>query len=1323
MPDETIREALDRDMSLLREMGVNCIRQHSSVPAKWIQYIYEKYGIWTMNYSSFGRYGLTVDGVWHANTDYEDPKVARTLLEDAMGMIKEYNGTPGLLMYMLGNENNYGLFWKGAEAENLPMEDRSSTKQAHALYKIMNDAAIAMKKANATAPIAICNGDLLFIDIIAKECTDVDLLGVNVYRGPSFGDLFDRVKAECGRPVFFSEFGSDAYNARTNNEAQKEQADILLKNWEEIYANAYGLGKAGNSIGGFTFQFIDGWWKTGQSYNLEQHDATASWSNGAYTFDYVPGENNMNEEWFGICAKGLPDINGIYEVYPRAAYYALKEVHTKFNPFSKGVTADEVSQAIAKVNTTNAMLAARGDKAALEAEKTKLFSISELRGDFLTHTTGGYRTSTPKKHPDHPTGFPSFKGFDHTESFYVGVKAQPTSNVSAEVTVNVLGNVAENPIDEIFYENRGRSRYTVDENGEPVNLGSLERVKIYSAAANWDAKAFSMNVFYRKPHYHWGYEGDFFGFYPEASYGDNMDIYGGEAPFGAEFAGKKKISGLKFALGPELWWGANPAILAKYNRDVKGWNLSGIFHWDVAQRTGTVTSYVIPRPKNTRAAIAVEKKFGKFDITLGGLWSGVNLVGREFQATTEDKPDATVYVNKVKTSDTFGGKAKVVFSGGAFNAYVRGAYMGLVAAGGQQYAMNLTGWSLKDCGSGNQTNVLAGFTYQAGNFQVAPNFLWQKPLVGPMPNGIQPPGRLRNIIDDPFAVRENREQTAGEILLTYDPTAMAACAKHFIGYGAAEGGRDYNSTHIPERLMRNVYLPSFKAAADAGCATFMTSFNDNDGVPSTANKHLLTDILRNEWNYDGMVVTDWCSATEMIAHGFVKDAKDAAEKSINAGVDMDMVSESFIQNLDQLVKEGKVSQKTIDNAVRNVLRLKFHLGLFDNPYVTTPQSVKYAPEHLAAAQKAAEESAILLENRNSILPLTDKVKNILVVGPMADADYEQLGTWVFDGEREHTQTPLKAIREMYGEQVNVNYLPVLTFSRDKDRSRIAKAVQAAKAADVVLAFVGEEAILSGEAHSLAEIKLQGVQTEMIKEPGATGTPLVTVIMAGRQLVITDEAEASDALIYMFHPGTMGGPAIANILFGKANPSGKTPVTFPRTQGQTPLYYAQNNTGRPANPTEMLVDEIPIEAGQTSVGCRSFYLDAGTGPLYPFGYGLSYSHFTYDDLTLSAKEIGKDGTLAATVTLKNDSQVDGTEVVQLYVQDKVGSITRPVKELKGFRRVSLKAGESTKVTFELPISALAFYGYDNTYNVEAGDFRLWIGPSSQDGPVAEFAVTE
>lgn len=555
-----------------------------------------------------------------------------------------------------------------------------------------------------------------------------------------------------------------------------------------------------------------------------------------------------------------------------------------------------------------------------------------------------------------------------------------------------------------------------------------------------------------------------------------------------------------------------------------------------------------------------------------------------------------------------------------------------------------------------------------------------------------------------------------------DPTSMAACAKHFVGYGAAEGGRDYNSTFIPERQLRNVYLPPFKSAVDAGCATFMTSFNDNDGVPATANRHVLTDILRDEWKFDGMVVTDWSSATEMIAHGFVKDAKEAAEKSINAGVDMDMVSESFIWNLEKSLAEGKVSMETIDNAVRNILRLKYRMGLFDNPYVGTPQSVKYAPEHLEAARKAVEESVILLENDN-VLPLSDKVRKVLVVGPLADAPYEQMGTWVFDGDRKYTETPLKAIREMYGDKVKVEFIPALAYSRDKDTKGIAQAVKAAKSADVVIAFVGEESILSGEAHSLADVKLQGAQTELIKELSATGKPLVTVIMAGRPLMITEEAKASDAVLYVFHPGTMGGPAIADILFGKVNPSGKLPVTFPRMLGQQPLYYAQNKTGRPANPTEMLIDEIPVEAGQTSVGCRSFYLDAGTGPLYPFGYGKSYTDFKFDNLKLSSDKIKTDGTLDITVDVTNTGKYDGTEVAQLYVQDVVGSITRPVKELKRFARVPLKAGETKTVSFSLPASDLAFFGYDMTYNVEPGDFKLWVGPNSAEGLASGFTVTE
>lgn len=555
-----------------------------------------------------------------------------------------------------------------------------------------------------------------------------------------------------------------------------------------------------------------------------------------------------------------------------------------------------------------------------------------------------------------------------------------------------------------------------------------------------------------------------------------------------------------------------------------------------------------------------------------------------------------------------------------------------------------------------------------------------------------------------------------------DPTAIAACAKHFVAYGAAEGGRDYNSTFIPERVLRNVYLPPFKAAADAGCATFMTSFNDNDGVPSTANSFVLKDVLRKEWKYDGMVVTDWASALEMVNHGFCTDGKDAAEKSVNAGVDMEMVSETFIQNLKQSIAENKVSIETIDNAVRNILRLKFRLGLFDNPYVVTPQTVKYAEKHLQTAKTAAEQSVILLKNENQTLPFTDKIKTLAAIGPMADAPYEQMGTWVFDGEKEHTQTPLTAIKEMYGDKVKVLFEKGLEYSRDKNTAGIARAVSAARQADAVVVFVGEESILSGEAHSLANLNLQGAQSQLIKELVATGKPVVTVVMAGRQLVIADEVKVSDAMLYSFHPGTMGGPAIADILFGKVNPSGKTPVTFPRMSGQVPIYYAQHKTGRPANPTEMLIDEIPVEAGQTSVGCRSFYLDAGNSPLFPFGYGLSYTTFEYSNLSLASDKLIAQDTLSISFTLKNTGKYDGTEVVQLYVQDKVGSVTRPVKELKRFQRVTLKAGESIQVSLSLPVSELAFWGYDMNYTVEPGDFRLWVGTNSAEGLTKDFSVS-
>lgn len=554
-----------------------------------------------------------------------------------------------------------------------------------------------------------------------------------------------------------------------------------------------------------------------------------------------------------------------------------------------------------------------------------------------------------------------------------------------------------------------------------------------------------------------------------------------------------------------------------------------------------------------------------------------------------------------------------------------------------------------------------------------------------------------------------------------DPTSIAACAKHFIGYGAAEGGRDYNSTFIPERQLRNVYFPPFEAAAKAGCATFMTSFNDNDGIPSTGNSFILKDVLRDEWKYDGMVVTDWASTAEMISHGFCKDEKEAALKSVDAGIDMEMVSGTFIRHLEELVKEGKISEAAINNAVRNILRLKFRLGLFDNPYVNTDQHVKYAPEHLAKAKEAAEQSVILLKNDRETLPFTDKIRTIAVVGPLADAPHDQMGTWVFDGEKAHTQTVLAALKEMYGDKVQFIYEPGLGYSRDKNTGNISKAVSAATRADAVLVCVGEESILSGEAHSLADLHLQGAQSELITALAKTGKPLVTVIMAGRPLTIEQEVNQSDAVLYAFHPGTMGGPAIADLLFGTVAPSGKTPVTFPKMVGQIPVYYAHNNTGRPASRQETLIDAIPLEAGQTSLGCTSFYMDAGFDPLFPFGYGLSYTTFGYDNLQLPTDKLAANGTLEISFDLTNTGKYDGTEVVQLYVQDIFGSVTRPVKELKGFQRVSLKQGEKKTVTFSLPVEELAFWNIDMQKVVEPGEFNLWVGPNSTEGLQTTFTV--
>ena len=552
-----------------------------------------------------------------------------------------------------------------------------------------------------------------------------------------------------------------------------------------------------------------------------------------------------------------------------------------------------------------------------------------------------------------------------------------------------------------------------------------------------------------------------------------------------------------------------------------------------------------------------------------------------------------------------------------------------------------------------------------------------------------------------------------------DTTSMAACIKHFVGYGAAEGGRDYNSTYLTERQLRNVYLPPFQAAVEAGAMTLMTSFNDNDGVPSTGNTFVVKDVLRGEWGFDGLVVTDWNSMGEMIDHGFGVDRKDVAQKALEAGVDMDMMTYGFLSHLEELVKTGAVKESAIDNAVRNILRVKVKLGLFEHPYVDVEKgsAVQYAPEHLAAAQRSAEESAILLKNDGALPLKADAVRSILVTGPMADAPHDQLGTWAFDGEKSHTVTPLKALQERFPGKVT--FVPGLRYSREK-RDAFQDVVAAARRADVVLVFLGEEAILSGEAHSLADLNLKGSQSELLAALKATGKPVVATVMAGRPLTIERDLPNCSAMLYAFHPGTMGGPALANLLFGDVNPSGKTPITFLRTVGQAPLYYSHNMTGRPYK-GETLIDDIPAEAGQTSLGNTSYYLDYGAYPLFPFGYGLSYTQFAYSGIALDKAAYGKDDTITVSLTLSNTGEYAGTEVVQVYVRDLVGSITRPVKELKAFERVALKAGESTNLEFRIPVSDLAFYGLDGVKKVEPGDFQLWVAGDSASGEPVSFAV--
>ena len=566
---------------------------------------------------------------------------------------------------------------------------------------------------------------------------------------------------------------------------------------------------------------------------------------------------------------------------------------------------------------------------------------------------------------------------------------------------------------------------------------------------------------------------------------------------------------------------------------------------------------------------------------------------------------------------------------------------------------------------------------------------------------------------------------------------LAACVKHFAGYGASEGGRDYNTTWIPEVQLREVYLPPFKAALDAGSATIMCAFNDLNGVPASANRHLNVDILRNEWGYNGMLVSDWASSANMIAHGNCADLKEATLLSINAQMEMDMEGHGYPRYLKDLLAEGKITEKQIDACVRDILRLKFRLGLFDNPYCAIDSAEFFTPEALAAAQRAAEESAVLLKN-NGVLPISPLSEggggvSIFVCGPLADSQHDQNGTWCFDKVDSMTVTPLMAFRTLAKEgKIRLIEQTGKHWSREVNPANIAELTRKAKQADVVLYFGGEESILSGEARCRAHLDLPGDQSAQLRALKATGKPVVLTVMAGRPLCIGAETDLVDAVLYAFHGGTMQGPALANLLTGVVAPSGRLPMTFPQAVGQIPMYYNKKNTGRPTD-HPVLIDQIPVGAPQFSLGESSYWLEYGDKPLFPFGYGLTYTTFNYSPVVLSDSVLtmGSGNTITATCTITNTGNVEAVAVPQLYLRDLVGSLTRPIRELKGFERVSIPAGESREVSFSLTESDLAYWhlakgitlGADGKYEhtAEPGDFLLWISPSSAEGTPARLVL--
>jgi len=768
--DATVLRVLEREMPLMAAMGVNAIRLYDDVPPRWVSVIYERWGIRTMVNPLFGRYGLTIDGLWVPQVDYANPVHRAAIREQTLASVERFKGTPGVLLYVLGNENNYGLSWTSFEAEDLPQGEQDKAR-AKPLYTLFGEVIDAIHAVDPAHPVAICNGDLQYLDLVAAHAPNLDLFGTNVYRGRQAGDLYQRVRDTLGVPVFYTEFGADAWDAKRNREDSLTQARYLVAQWADLYANAAGQG-AGNAVGGFVFQWSDGWWKTRQDERLDVHDIHASWPNGGYAEDFVEGRNNMNEEWFGITAKLPPNAAGDTVLLPRPAVDALTQVW-RLDPYGLDPAVRQASFA-----AIEPALALPTYELALQAQNPVLQLVDA--GLLLSTTTAQDSRRDPA-----PT-------FGHTEAARLVFGLRPSPAFSADVGLHMLGGVAGNSLDPLTWETRGGTLMPEDPApGAPppaqLTVEGADRLRIETIQAHWETNTFELRAFHRVGHGHWADQGDVFGLYREAWYGPNIDTYAAEVPSGVEVVGAGPLRAFALAMGPQLWWGANPGLVAKAQARTGPLTWTAVHQQDIAAQPDDLANRAIPQPIGRASALNLGAQAGRLHLDLAGLQAGSEHVGEAFVSVADAAPGDSygdsgyhVLLDEVHPADTLGGRMKLVYEGARVRAYALATHRGRVADAGPDPAITITAWTLKDHGVGNVNALFAGAAVSAGVLSIAPNLMVQRPLDGPVP-ALNPTWeadtgwyfagtRPRNIVDDPFSVSANRETVAGELLLTYDPS-------------------------------------------------------------------------------------------------------------------------------------------------------------------------------------------------------------------------------------------------------------------------------------------------------------------------------------------------------------------------------------------------------------------------------------------------------------------------------------------------------------------------------------------------------------------------